>query len=73
MTERIYVDFNSRVAEDKIIIPLATAKANGSRYHVSAPVTLYDEELEVEARLEYSSDNQCWIGVADWSMKHLIS
>jgi hypothetical protein len=73
MSERIYVDFNSRLAEDRIIIPLATAEANGSRYHVGDSVTLYDEELEVQARLEYSSADQWWIGVTDWSTRHFIS
>jgi len=65
MSERIYVDFNSRVSEDRIIIPLGAALARSTRYHIGDFVTLYDEELEVEAQLEYDSVADWWIGVTD--------
>jgi hypothetical protein len=73
MAARISVDFNSRLAEDRIIIPLTTAEADSGRYHVGDLVKLYDDELEVQARLEYFSDHRWWIGVTDWSTKHFIS
>ena len=69
MAERIYVDFNSRVAEDKVIIPSATAAEGRIHYRVGDHVILYDEELEVQARLEYSPKEDWWLGVTDWRTK----
>ena len=73
MSERIYVDFNSRVTEDRIIIPLGAASVESTRYRIGDLVTLFDEELEVEARLEYDSVGDCWIGVTDGSTKRFLS
>jgi hypothetical protein len=72
MPHRIYVDFNSRVAEDRIIIPLATAAENATWFRDGESVTLYDEELEVQAILEFSRDEQWWIGVVDWSTRAFL-
>jgi hypothetical protein len=65
MPERIYVDFNSR-EDDGIVIPMATAAADGDRYRIGDSVTLYDECLEVQARLHYHVEYKWWIGVPDW-------
>ena len=73
MAENIYVDFNSRMDDGEIVIPMATAAADGSRYRVGDLVTLYDEELEVTARLQYHAEYKWWLGVPDWSTKHLIT
>ena len=65
MPERIYVDFNSR-DDDGIVTPTDTAVADGDRYRIGDSVTLYDEGLEVHAKLHYHAEHKWWIGVPDW-------
>ena len=63
MYERIYVDFNSRTHEGNILVsPQEEIPfANGNT------VILYDEELEVTAKLNYEEDYKHWTGTPDWA------
>jgi len=66
MSQKIYVDFNSRLTEERIIIPYALEGDIIAGLRVGDSVTLYDEELEVEACWDYDSEQQWWVGQVDW-------
>jgi hypothetical protein len=77
MKMRLYADFNSRTEDGKVII-----KILGDPDHVKQvtqkltngmKVMLHDEELEVEARLEFDSRFDIWVGIPDWSTKHYFA
>ena len=72
MFHKIYVDFNSRTGPHGIIIHPSVISAGTTIYHAGDLVTLYDEELEVDARLEYHAEEQWWVGIPDWSTKRNI-
>jgi hypothetical protein len=65
MSQKIYVDFNSRLTEERIIIPYALEGDIIAGLRVGDTVTLYDEGLEVDARWDYDSEQQ-WGGQVDW-------
>ncbi len=69
MQIRIYADFNHAQSRMTFILdtfgsmedirPLTGRLVPGTR------VTLYDEELEVDATLEFDRERGIWLGVAD--------
>ena len=71
---RVYVDFNSRDDEGNIIINLDGQPDDVRASVVEASfVTLYDEELEVEALLQKSKQFDQWlVGVPNWSTRRFI-
>jgi hypothetical protein len=77
MKLRIDVDFNSRTDDGKIIINLLgdpkDVKLITEKLADGMTVVLYDEGLEVEARLEFDKRMGYWLGAPDWKTKHYLS
>ena len=73
MSLRVYVDFNSRDEYDHIFLnphgPSNAMKLLWDTLVEGAKVTLWDEEIEVEAHLAWSSTLEMWLGIPDWSTK----
>ena len=71
MVIRIYADFNNCEENGKVRL-----NTNGSlgdlfrvkkQIHAGMPVWLYDEEFEVESKLEYDKKWKIWMGDPHWS------
>ena len=73
MSHRLYVDFNNRDENGKIRIntvgSLRDIELLKSELRSGVNVTLYDEELEFQARLERDELFNIWLGVVDWSTR----
>ena len=73
MSIRIYADFNAQTEDEKVWLNTVGSQADLEK--IETPLTdgmtvvLYDEELEVQARLERFRDGVHWLGVPDWSTK----
>jgi hypothetical protein len=73
MPIRIYADFNAQTEDEKVSLSTVGSQADLEKIETSLvegmTVVLYDEELEVQARLERFKDGVRWLGVPDWSTK----
>ncbi len=78
MQPRIYVDFNTMMmdAEARVYIGNEGSEQEGRdllrSLRAGAPITLYDEELEVEGVIEIvtaSTGERIWLGKPDWSTR----
>lgn len=75
MLDRIYVDFNTMgqdlwSKEPRVRIPRVAARPltdDGLR------VIIFDDELEVEARLEFDPERKVWWARPDWSTRRDLS
>ena len=79
MTMRIYVDFNSMAMDEQGRVQIGRVGRENAKpkdghllelLQPGMPVTLYDEELEVDAiveLVEFRDDYQAWVGTPDWS------
>lgn len=69
MTTRIYVDFNTITTDpkDRVYINTRIHPALVQMLRPGLRVTLYDEEMEVEAVVKFDEHNQVWLGQPDWS------
>lgn len=77
MAIRIYADFNNSEKNGKVRL-----NTNGSlsdlfkvkhKIHRDMVVWLYDEEFEVETKLEYDEKWKVWLGEPDWSTLRYFS
>ena len=66
MKTRIYVDFNSRMEDDQILIPSTYEQASGQTLVRGVEVVLYDEELEAEAVLDFVDKSKHWFNRDRW-------
>jgi len=66
MSQKISVDFNSRLTEARIILPCGLAAEVVASLRVGDSALLFDDELEVLARLDYDSEQEWWVGEVDW-------
>jgi hypothetical protein len=71
MAVRLYVDFNTMAMDPKARVsinphmqPVLTQEL-----HPGLVVTLYDEEMEVEAVVEFDEHDHTWLGQPNWSMR----
>jgi hypothetical protein len=73
MSIRIHADFNAQTEDRKIWLDTVGSLACIEKIETplveGMTVVLYDEELEVQARLERFSDGVHWLGLPDWSTK----
>lgn len=73
MKPRIYADFNNSTEDYKVRLNGVGSQADINIASVplieGAKVILYDEELEVEGRLERADDRGNWVAVPDWSTR----
>jgi hypothetical protein len=81
MQPRIYVDFNTMMMDEEERVHIGVEGAAYDEWELleslqpGALVTLYDEELEVEAIVELvasSTGQKVWLGKPDWSTCHDI-
>ena len=68
---RLYVDFNTMTTDPKerVYINPHTHSALAYKLHSGLVVTLYDEEMEVDAMVECDEHEQAWLGHPDWSTR----
>ncbi len=69
---RIYVDFNTMEEDDRVFIagigrqsPRDVELVNVLRD--GEHVLLYDEDMEIEAIVEFDVEHSRWMGVPDWA------
>ena len=71
MAVRLYVDFNTMAMDPKerVYINPHTQAALAQEIHPGLAVTLYDEEMEVEAIVEFDEHDHAWLGQPNWSTR----
>ena len=71
MAMRLYVDFNTMAIDPKerVYINPHTQLVPMQELHPGLVVTLYDEEMEVEAVVEFDEHDHTWLGQPNWSMR----
>jgi DNA-binding transcriptional regulator/RsmH inhibitor MraZ len=71
MGMRIYVDFNTTTidAKERVSIPTQMQPALAQALRPGMVVTLYYEELEVRATVEFDVHDQVWLGQPHWSTR----
>ena len=75
MTVRLYVDFNTMTMDPKerVYINPHTQSVLMQELHTGLVVTLYDEEMEVEAVVEFDERDRVWLGQPHWSTRRDLS
>ena len=67
---RLCVDFNSRTPDGKVVFNEQSAKVLetdlGEPLRPGIPLTLFDEELEVDAVLTFDEQFKVWAGIPNW-------
>ncbi len=71
MARRIYVDFNTMTSDPKERVSINTRMQPdlAKKLRSGLVVTLYDEEMEVEAIVEFDEQNLVWRGQPNWSTR----
>lgn len=71
MAIRIYVDFNTMTTDPKerVYINTHTQPDLAKDLRSGLVVTLYDEEMEVEAIVEFDEKDHVWLGQPNWSTR----
>jgi hypothetical protein len=76
MIPRIYADFNnqnkSRAIGLNTVGSLASIAEIAGNLGEGMIVVLYDDDLEVQARLKRSPDGKHWLGIPDWSSRRFL-
>ena len=75
MTVRLYVDFNTMAIDprERVYINPHTQPVLMKELHPGLVVTLYDEEMEVEAVVEFDEHDKVWLGQPHWSTRRDLS
>ena len=75
MTARLYVDFNTMAMDSKerVYINPHTQPGLMQELRPGLVVTLYDEEMEVEAVVEFDEHDRAWLGQPHWSTRRGLS
>jgi hypothetical protein len=71
MVVRLYVDFNTMTTDPKerVYINTQLQPAVAKDLWPGLVVTLYDEEMEVDAVVEFDEQDQVWLGQPHWSTR----
>ena len=71
MVMRLYVDFNTMTTDpkDRVYINTQLQPALAQDLRPGLVVTLYDEEMEVDALVEFDEQDQVWLGQPHWSTR----
>jgi hypothetical protein len=74
MAMRLYVDFNTMAIDPKerVYINPHTQPVLMQELHPGLVVILYDEEMEVEAVVEFDEHDRAWLGQPNWSTRRDI-
>ena len=69
MARRIYVDFNTMTTDlqERVFINTEIEPGLTKYLRPGLIVTLYDEEMEVEASVECEEQNLVWLGRPNWA------
>jgi hypothetical protein len=72
---RLYVDFNTMAIDHKerVYINPHTQPVLMPELHPGLVVTLHDEEMEVEAVVEFDEQDRVWLGRPHWSTRRDLS
>ena len=75
MAIRIYVDFNTMTTDPqgRVYINTHLQPDLAEDLRSGSVVTLYDEEMEVEAVVEFDEKDHTWLGQPDWSTRRDLS
>jgi hypothetical protein len=67
----IYADFNNADPQGRLRLnvhgTLEDLTRQGIRLEESMPIVVHDEELEADARAQFSTEEQIWVAVIDWN------
>jgi hypothetical protein len=67
---RIYADFNNADLDGRLRLSVAGAAADLENFHPplksGAEITVYDEEHEADAVLEFSAREGIWVARIEW-------
>ena len=68
---RLYVDFNTMAIDPRgrVYINPHAQPVLLQELHPGLVVTLYDEEMEVEAVVEFDEHDRAWLGQPNWSTR----
>ena len=71
MVVRLYVDFNTMTTDprERVYINTQIQPALAKDLRPGLVVTLYDEEMEVRATVEFDAHEQVWLGQPHWSTR----
>ncbi len=68
---RIYADFHSADAQGRLRLNCVGTVEDLSRQSIALEeglyLTLYSEDLEVDGRVHFSTDENIWVAVIDWN------
>jgi hypothetical protein len=75
MILRLYVDFNTMAIDPKerVYINPHMQPVLTQELHTGLIVMLYDEEMEVEAVVEFDEHDRAWLGQPNWSTRRDLS
>ena len=68
MVVRLYVDFNTMTTDprERVYINTQIQPALAKDLRPGLVVTLYDEEMEVDALVEFDEQDQVWLAQPHW-------
>jgi hypothetical protein len=68
----VYVDFNSMMRDEKerVQINPVTNKKVIESFISGLKVLLTDEDIEVEAELEFDEQHKVWFGIPNWATQN---
>ncbi len=70
-TPRIYADFHSADAQRRLRLNCVGTVQDLSEQRIALEeglyLTLYSEDLEVDGRVHFSTDENIWVAVIDWN------
>ena len=71
MVVRLYVDFNTMTTDlkERVYLNTQIQPALAQDLQPGLVVTLYDEEMEVDARVEFDEQDRVWLGQPHWSTR----
>ncbi len=74
MTMRIYVDFNTMTTDPKERVYINTQMQPDLAKDLRSGlvIMLYDEEMEVEAIVEFDEKDRVWLGQPNWSTRRAL-
>lgn len=68
---RVFADFHNTDAQGRLRLNCIGTVEDLARQQITLqenqPLTLYSEDLEVEAQVKYSSEENIWVALIDWA------
>ena len=74
---RVYADFHSADAKGRLRLNCVGTVQDSSQQRIvleeGLHLTLYNEDLETEGRVQFSTDENIWVAAIDWDAIHETS